>query len=270
MNYLIFVAIGIVMGIFGGLLGIGGSVIMIPALVFAFGENQHLYQASAMICNFFVGAAAVIVHKNANSLVKDVIKWLVPSAALGILVGVAISNSSAFARQNSYLLARLFGVFMLFVVIYNCLRLFHRLTGGIAYDVSQIRYSAGLTILSGFLSGISAGLLGLGGGVVCVPAQQIFLKMPLKMAISNSAATIASIAVIGALYKNITLPQHNIQIMESITMAAMVIPGAVLGSFLGSRFMHKFPTNVVRVVFILLAALACYKLFTVAPALRPF
>ena len=92
--------------------------------------------------------------------------------------------------------------------------------------------------------------------------------MPLKNAISNSAATIASIAVIGALYKNITLPQHNIQIMESVTMAAIVIPGAILGSFLGSRFMHKFPINVVRVVFILLAALACYKLFTVAPAAR--
>ena len=97
MEYLILGAIGLVMGLFGGLLGIGGSVIMIPALVFAFGENQHLYQASAMICNFFVGAAAVMVHKNANSLVRDVIKWLIPSAIFGIVVGVAVSNSSVFA-----------------------------------------------------------------------------------------------------------------------------------------------------------------------------
>ena len=267
MDYLILVAIGVMMGLFGGLLGIGGSVIMIPALVLAFGENQHLYQASAMICNFFVGAAAVIVHKNADSLVKDVIKWLIPSAAVGILVGVAISNNSVFARENSYLLARLYGVFMLFVVIYNILRLRRRIRGGNAFEISQIRRSAGLTILSGLLSGLAAGLLGLGGGVVCVPLQQLLLKMPLKRAISNSAATIASIALVGAFYKNITLSQHNIQITDSVGIAVIIIPGAILGSLLGSRFMHKFHTNVVRAIFILLLVLSCYKMLTVSPAL---
>jgi len=86
MDYLILAAIGIVMGLFGGLLGIGGSVVMIPALVFALGENQHLYQASAMICNFFVGTTAAMVHKKADVLVLDVIKWLVPAAAVGIII----------------------------------------------------------------------------------------------------------------------------------------------------------------------------------------
>lgn len=267
MDYLILVTIGVLMGLFGGLLGIGGSVIMIPALVLAFGENQHLYQASAMICNFFVGAAAVVVHRNAKSLVKDVIKWLVPSAAVGIIAGVAISNSSTFARQNSYLLARLFGIFMFLAVVYNIWRMGHRIKGGNAFDISRIRRSAFLTMLCGLISGILAGLLGIGGGIICVPAQQLLLKMPLKRAISNSAATVASIALIGAFYKNITLPQHNIQIADSLIMAAIVIPGAIFGSLLGSKFMHKFPIGVVRAVFILLAALACYKMLTVAPAL---
>jgi len=73
MEYLALATIGIVMGLFGGLLGIGGSVVMIPALVFLFGENQHLYQASAMICNFFVGGASVVVHKKADVLMTGVI-----------------------------------------------------------------------------------------------------------------------------------------------------------------------------------------------------
>ncbi len=266
MHYLILATIGILMGFFGGLLGIGGSVVMIPALVFAFGENQHLYQASAMICNFFVGAVSVTVHRRADVLVTDVIKWLIPAAALGIIVGVAISNSSAFAGGNSYLLGRLFGFFMVYVVVYNCL-IFGRPRGGTdGFDISRTRRSVPLTILCGLLSGIAAGLLGLGGGTVCVPAQQFFLKMPLKRAISNSAATIASIALIGAFYKNITLSQHNIAIAESLKIAMVVVPGAVVGAFLGSRGMHKLPGNIVRAVFILLAALACYKLLTVAPA----
>jgi len=39
-----------------------------------------------------------------------------------------------------------------------------------------------------------------------------------------------------------------------------------VGAFLGSRGMHKLHSDTVRAVFILLAALACYKLLTVAPA----
>ena len=266
MDYLVLAAIGIVMGLFGGLLGIGGSVFMIPALVFAFGENQHLYQASAMICNFFVGTTAAMVHKKADVLVSDVIKWLVPSAALGIIIGVAVSNSSAFAHGNSYLLARIFGLFMVYVVIYNCFKFRTHSSRVGDFDISKTRRSVPLTILCGLLTGIPAGLLGIGGGTVCVPAQQLFLKMPLKRAISNSAATIASVALIGAFYKNLTLTQHSIKIAESLRMAIVVIPGAIVGAFIGGRLMHKLPSNVVRIVFILLCALACYKLLTVAPA----
>ncbi|HUV41229.1 MAG TPA: sulfite exporter TauE/SafE family protein [Sedimentisphaerales bacterium] len=265
MDYFILVTIGLVMGLFGGLLGIGGSVIMIPALVLAFGQDQHLYQASAMICNFFVGISAVAVHKKADMLLTGVIKWIIPVAALGIIIGVAISNLPAFGGQNSYLLARTFGAFLIYVIVYNCL-MFGKSRGGMdGLDVSRSRRSVPLAILCGLLTGVPAGLLGIGGGIVCTPAQQLFLKMPLKRAISNSAATIAAIAVIGALYKNITLARHNILVIESVKIAAIVIPGAIVGSLVGSRLMYKLPKDLVRIVFILLAAVACYKLLTVSP-----
>ena len=264
MDYLIFLVIGVLMGLFGGLLGIGGSIIMIPSLVFLYGENQHLYQASAMICNFFVGLGAVLVHRKADVLVGDVVKWLVPFAALGIIIGVGISNSSVFAREKSYLLARLYGVFALYVVVYNLL-MFRRGRGGTdGFDLSRTHNSVFLTILCGVLTGMLAGLLGIGGGVVCVPLQQFFLKMPLKRAISNSAATIASISLFGAFYKNVTLGSHGIAMAESLKVAACVIPGALVGAFLGGHAMHKLPVNLVRAVFIVLCILACYKLLTVS------
>jgi len=43
MDYFILAAIGVVMGLFGGLLGIGGSVVMIPAMVLAF-ESMASYK----------------------------------------------------------------------------------------------------------------------------------------------------------------------------------------------------------------------------------
>ncbi len=251
------------MGFFGGLLGIGGSVVMIPAMVIIYGENQHLYQASAMICNFFVGGSAVLVHKRGGYLNRAILKYLIPSAALGILAGVAMSNSSFFAGGRSYLLARIFGLFMVYVIFYNLLRFSGTFGEDGGFDITGVRYSVPLLIFCGLLTGVPAGLLGIGGGVLCVPAQQLFLRMPLKRAIANSAATIVCIALVGAFYKNITLAEHNIAVVQSLKMAGCIIPGAIAGAFLGSKLLYKAPKNLVRVAFILLASIACYELLTV-------
>jgi hypothetical protein len=265
MDYAILALIGLAMGSFGGLLGIGGSVVMIPALVLAFGENQHLYQAAAMICNFFVGGAAALVHRKADVLMVEVVTYLIPTAAVGILIGVALSNSSAFARENSHVLARVFGGFVLYVACYNLLKFRNPPGGRDGLDVSGVRRSRGLTMLVGLLTGIPAGLLGIGGGVVCTPLQQLFLRMPLKRAISNSAGTVAAIALFGAVYKNATLPQHDVALSDSLRIAACVIPGAVVGAFAGGRLMHALPKNWVRAVFVALMLLASYRMLTVAP-----
>ena len=265
MEYLILSSVGLAMGLLGGLLGIGGSVVMIPALVFAFGENQHLYQASAMICSFFIGAAAMVVHKKAEVLMNSCLKWLIPSAALGQIIGVAISNTALFKGENSYLLARILGGFMIYIIAYNCYKLTRPRRQIDDFDISGVRHWPVLTILCGFICGIPSGLLGLGGGVLFVPAQQLLLKMPLKRAIANSAATVAIVAIAGASYKNATLPQHNIAIFDSIRIALIIIPTAIAGSFLGGIGMHKFPSRFIRAIFVLLLTIACFKLLSVAP-----
>ncbi len=236
---------------------------MIPALVLLWGENQHLYQASAMICNFFVAASAALAHKEANVLMADVLKWLVPAAAVGVLAGVALSNSVFFAHGKSYLLARLFGIFLIYVIVYNCIRFARSISGAAARTVSDVRRSVPLTILSGLVTGLGAGLLGIGGGAVCVPLQQLLLKMPLRRAIANSSATIIAIAVIGALYKNLTLAGHGVEVMDSVRIAVVIIPTAIVGGFFGGRLMHALPRDVVRAAFILLAIVAAYKMLTV-------
>jgi hypothetical protein len=265
MDTIILIAIGLLMGIFGGGLGLGGSVIMIPALVWAFGEDQHLWQASAMICNFFVAVASVIVHHKKDMLVRDVIRAIFPAAIIGIIAGVALSNMSIFAGHNSYLLARIFGVFMLYLAVYNMFRFGGTRGGDDGRDISGIRRSSPLAIAIGAFTGVANGLLGIGGGSVCTPLQQVFLKMPLKRAMANSSATIMAISIFGAIYKNMTLPQHNISVMQSLKIAAIVTPTAIIGSVLGTRLMHKVHKDWVRVAFVGIALVAAWKLLTVAP-----
>lgn len=274
MDCLFIMATALCMGLLGGLLGIGGSVIMIPAMVFFFGENQHLYQASAMICNFFIGASATLAHKQAQSIVPRTLKAMIPAAIIGIILGVAISNSPLFAGDQSYLLARCFGGFLIYVAIYNSLKYFKRFNS--ADQTDNHEHSLPGETFIGLITGLGAGLLGMGAGTLSTPLQQILLKMPLRRAMSNSAVLIMSMAWLGALYKNLSLEQHQTSFalfnsrsaaLDSMKIAGCIIPIAIAGAFLGGYLMHKLPKNLVRTVFIIVLILAAIRLLSVQPNL---
>ena len=265
MHIPVLIGVGLFMGLSGGLLGIGGSVVMIPALTLFYGENQHLYQASAMICNFFVAAASLIAHRKAEAIIGKTLRWIIPGAVAGILLGVWLSNLPIFAGPNSYWLARIFGVFLLYVIVYNFPKFWTRPRTLESMPSRSGRFNSIVSSLIGFLTGTSAGLLGIGAGTVCTPLQQVTMKMPIRNAMSNSAATIVSIAWLGALYKNGTLGQHDIDIMESVRIAVVVMPTAIIGGFLGGHLMHRLPRNLVRALFLGVCVLAAWKLLTVQP-----
>jgi len=267
-DVVVLLAIGLCMGLLGGMLGIGGSVFMIPALTVVYGEDQHLYQAAAMICNFFVAGASMIAHHKADAFIKGVLVWLIPVGILGILGGVMLSNLPVFSGDKSYLLARIFGGFLVYVVLYNSWRMYMHLHPKMISDRKPLE-SRGLfrffSGLCGAVTGLAAGLLGIGAGTVATPLQQISLKLPIRNAMSNSAVTIVCISWLGAIYKNATLAQHNIELSESLKIAGLVIPGAIVGGFIGGHLMHTLPKNLVRAVFIGVCILAAVKLLTVSP-----
>ena len=60
------IIIGLFAGLLGGMLGVGGSIVILPALTEVLGPNQHTYQAAAMVVNFFVVMPAVWQHRRAG------------------------------------------------------------------------------------------------------------------------------------------------------------------------------------------------------------
>lgn len=254
----------------GGLLGVGGSLLIIPALVLYLsqtqgytGSDQHLLQAAAMICNVFVAAPAVVAHWRARAILPRVVAVLIPVAAVGIFLGVTTSNSSLFARQNGVYLAMVLAGFMVYVAVYNGLRLASSLDLEKRFDAARSVSPWGVGLV-GIVMGFSAGLLGIGGGALCVPLQQVLLRIPLRRAIANSAATIVCVSAFGAVYKNATLAQHGIAPIDSIRLAALLVPGAVLGGYLGGLLTHVLPRRVLRAVFIAFMLLTAWLMFTEA------
>lgn len=249
----ILAAVGLVAGIAGGMLGIGGSVVFIPVLGMVFpGVGYGVFAAAALICNVFVGAGGAIGHWRNRRVIAKVVKMIYPLGIAGAVVGVLVAN--ALEKQFDSLLWVIFGVVICYMVYNNVRKLFHRNTpAALSADddlplenVTWPRVS-GVALPTGFL----AGMLGIGGGTFSVPSQQIILDMPQKNAIANSSATMIAFCAIGALVKNVTMTlPEGVSHTDPLILAALLIPPALLGAFLGGHLTHKLPDRLVRLLFI--------------------
>jgi len=262
---------GLAAGLLGGLLGIGGSIVMIPCMrELLQGQahgSQHLYQAAAMIVNFFVVCPAVYQHVRARAIIWPVVTWLAPTACVCVLGGVMLSELPVFRHAGEVYLAGVFGLFLFYVAAVNFRRLF-----GSGRALASERWEprgavrAG-PIVVGMAVGLVAGLLGVGGGIVSVPLQQRLLRMPLRNAIANSAVTIIPLSVIGACLKNQQLvAHHGFHLRESLFLAAILIPTAIAGGFVGGRLTHSLPLRAIRAAFAALMLVAAFRMLLKAAA----
>lgn len=264
MEYLFLAITGVVAGVLGGLLGIGGSSIMLPAMVLILGaardglEQIHQYQAAAMIVNFLLILPSVAAHARNRAIWRRVWAFMAPAALVGIVLGV--QASWLFAGAAARYLRWGVGMFFLYVVAHNVYRLVRaRRVEGLARPRVEAM-PAWRKALVGLPMGVVAGLLGIGGGSLAVPAQQIVLKMPLRNAIATSAATIASVSWVGAIVKNAQLGSNG-TVVRSLTLAACLAPTAMIGAYLGGHLTHTLPARVVRAAFTGLMVLAAAKMF---------
>ena len=74
-DQLILVGTGLGAGLMGGLLGIGGSVVMIPIIVHVVGRDQHFAQGAAMLVNVFVAIPAALRHHKGGRVRKELVQW---------------------------------------------------------------------------------------------------------------------------------------------------------------------------------------------------
>ncbi len=258
------ILLGLAAGFCGGLLGIGGSLVMIPALVMRDGpERQHLYQAAAMIVNFFVVAPAVWRHVKARALLPSYLWWMVPLALVGSILGVLISELAVFRGGGQGWLQIAFAAFLLYVLYANVQRLRSDRKADEQVEAKNGTQEIGNGPLAGVIglaTGLLGGVLGIGGGLVAVPLQQSILKLPLRNCIANSAATILLSSVLGAALKNWHLPTHGFTVGDALRMAVYLIPTAIFGAWIGAARTHKWPLVWIRLAFTVLVGYAAFRL----------
>ena len=158
------IAIGLAAGLLSGLFGIGGGTIIVPALALWLGMPQRPAagtSVAAILPAAAVGAISYAVQGNVD--------W---TAALCLAVGIV-----AGAQLGTYLLARLpvsalqwaFMVFLLVVIVTLWFVVPQR-----EDEIGINLLSAALLVLTGFVTGVLSGVLGVGGGVIVVPVLMFF------------------------------------------------------------------------------------------------
>ncbi len=102
--------------------------------------------------------------------------------------------------------------------------------------------------LIGLLMGVLSGLIGIGGGIVAVPAMIYFLGIDPRVAMGTSLAIIVPVAIAGAMKR---FQQGDVDITAFVCISALGIGGAVLGAWLSSLLSSQALQRIFAVFMIL-------------------
>lgn len=260
--------LGLLGGTIGGLLGLGGGVVVIPALTILLGPDQHFYQGTMMLVYIVTALPAAWKHNQAKAIRFDALRGLVPASIVTMLLGVFLGNQLPEAQ-----LRLLFALFLVYVIVTDGRRLIvefrksraeERAGNGKAWPAASAdRVSVLAGGIIGLFTGFTSGLLGIGGGVVCVPLLQRVARLSLRESIATSIGLILITGTVGAIAKTSTIPSttngaHSVG--DAVLLAAFLAPGAVVGGLLGATLTHKLPIPWVRAAFITLLSLSVLQM----------
>ena len=264
MDVLFFVYIlsaSFIAGSIGSLLGLGGGIILVPALTILF--NIPIHEAIGVS---FIG---VLVNSSSSSLVyiKNRITDIKLSSILelGAVIG-SIIGAYAALLIDSNILSVIFGLVLGYIAIDMYRKLKKNLENNNIetksddereyFDQSTnetIRYSVIREkegVILSIAGGIFAGLLGLGGGAIFVPIMNRIMKVPIKVAIATSSFMIGITSLVGALIF------FNNGFID-VAIASPIILGIFFGAQIGSRVNKvidkKILTNIFCLVLIYIA-----------------
>lgn len=236
--------IGIFAGVLSGLLGIGGGLLIVPSLT-VFGVPVVQATATSLVGVFLSTTSGSVRNLSVGDLNwrASLILALfgVMTAQLGAWIGDRIPNAW---------LSLSFGVFLLVTIYLMNLRqqLQHK-------ELELETDSCELSDLStpsnrfvplagiGVLAGVLSGLFGIGGGVVKVPLQMLFLRDSIKTAVRTSLGAIGAIAVSGLAQHAYN---HNVLWIPGLCLGM----GGIIGAQVGTRLLPKLSDRIVNTVFV--------------------
>jgi uncharacterized membrane protein YfcA len=244
---------GSLAGILAGLLGVGGGLVIVPALVWLFRSHGfaevilvHLAVGTSLATIVFTSISSILAHHRRAAVVWPIVRQLTPGIVLGAWLGAAIAD-----LLPTLWLQRVFGSFAILVGLQMAL-------GTQAGSHRGLPGLPGMLFSGGVIGSISS-IVGIGGGSLTVPFLS-WCSVEMRRAVGTSSACGLPIAVAGAVGFVITgWGEEALPAGASGYLYWPALAGIVAASFLlapvGARLAHTLPTQVLKRIFSLLLLL---------------
>lgn len=216
-------AIGLVAGLLSGGFGIGGGVIVLPAIRLLLGYPELVSVGTTLPVILPTALAGALTHLRSGNvrlragIVTGV--WGMPAAVLGALAARAAGGPTVLTIAAIVIIVAAIGVVR---GSRPALESPDASEGVVASGVGAARFA-----LLGVATGFYSGLLGLGGGFVLVPLLQRFAGFGIKTAIGTSLIAVAILAVPGSVTHAM---MGNVDLPLALALSIGVVPGAVVGA----------------------------------------
>lgn len=255
---LVFLGTGAAAGVLAGLFGVGGGLIVVPALAFllpSLGTAPEVVMQSAIGTSLaVVGLTAISStrsHHARGGVVWPVFRGLAPGIVLGSLAGAAIAH-----HVGSNVLRLCVGIGALLISV--------QMLADIAPKPTRTVPGAAALGLAGAVIGTLSALIGIGGGSLTVPYLSLH-NVDMKRAVGTSAACGIPIAWAGAAgfaWNGIGVPGLAPWSLGYIDLAAFagIATMSVLTAPLGARLAHGLPPKRLKQAFALFLALVSVRM----------
>ena len=215
-------ALGVAVGVLSGLFGVGGGVLIVPGLVLLTRMGQRRAHATSLAAIAPVAAAGA-----AGYALAAAVDW--PAAlvvGLASAAGAAV-GTRALLRIPERWLAR---GFVLFLLVAAVAFPFEAEASGRVVDLTT---PTTLTLVAiGFVAGSLAGVLGVGGGIVTIPALSLLLAVSPVVAKGTSLVVIIPTAIAGTI-ANVRAGTADLRVAAAVALPGALV--AVLSSFVAVR-----------------------------------
>ena len=258
MEIVTYLLTGTVAGLMAGLLGVGGGLIIVPALATLFVHQgftpdtvMHYAVGTSLATIIPTSISSLLAHQRRGSVHWPVVRIMVPGILLGALASAWLAKQFSSAG-----LALVFGVFVMLVAV-------QLLAGAKPSPHRQLPGVAALGI-TGSVIGLVSGLLGIGGGSLTVPFL-LWNRVDIRLAVGTAATIGLPIAIAGTLgfiFSGLDVsaqPGDNSGFVywpAAAVVALASVPVAPLGAWLA----HYLPRATLQRVFALLLVIIGVKM----------
>ncbi|SOC48941.1 hypothetical protein SAMN05660748_1654 [Blastococcus aggregatus] len=226
------VALAVVVGVTLGLLGGGGSILMVPLLVYVAGMDAKEAIAASLVVVGVTAAVSVVGHARAGR-----VRW-----RTGLLFGTAgMAGALAGGFVGGHLPGQLLMIAFALMMVATAVAM---LRGRRDVDPAKAHAElpVGRVLLDGVVVGLVTGLVGAGGGFLVVPALALLGGLPMGVAVGTSLLVIAMKSFAG-------LTGYLATVSIDWALVGAITAAAVVGSLLGARLVDRIPADALRRAF---------------------